>query len=264
MLKKVLAKIKYVLVDLDGTAFIGNTPLGDVCGTLSKLRAAGKIVVFIANNSSLSVQAYTEKLKEMGLYDEKDYVYTSGLCTAEYVRKTYPEKTCMVIGTQYLKDEFVNNGIALTDEAPDIVVLGTPTNISYPQIASLVYAVKKGAIYIATHGDSTLVGYNVPLPDCGAFVKMLENSTKIVPNVVLGKPNEYMGKRIMVKFRCNADEVMVIGDSLKTDVQFGINCGFYTLLVLTGDTTEKELKQSDVEPDFVLSALDDITAYLAE
>ena len=261
-MKKTLAKIKYVVIDLDGTAFIGDTPLGDVAGTLNKLRAAGKKIIFIANNSSLCGVATAEKLESLGLYREGDYVYTSGQCAAEYVRKNYPEKTCMIVGTKYLKEEFEKNGVKIVDDMPDIAVLGTDTEITFEKIAKLVFAVKKGAMYIATHGDYTLLGYNVPLPDCGAFVKMLETSSKITPDVVLGKPNEYMGKRIMTKFHCNADEVLVIGDSLKSDIQLGINCGFYTLLVLTGETTEKTLKQSDIVPDFVLPTLDDITQYL--
>lgn len=261
-MKKTLAKIKYVLVDLDGTTFIGDTPLGNVAETLQKLRDAGKKIIFIANNSSLCGEATAEKLAALGLFHEEDYVYTSGQCAAEYVHKNYPEKTCYIVGTKHLKEEFLRNGITLTDDMPDIAVLGTHTEITFEEIAKLVYAVKKGAMYIATHGDYTLLGYNVPLPDCGAFIKMLELSSKITPDVVLGKPNEYLGKRIMTKFHCNADEVLVIGDSLKSDIQLGINCGFYTLLVLTGETTEKALKQSDIVPDFVLPTLDDITAYL--
>ena len=40
------------LFDLDGTVYLDETPIGDVKGTLARLRALKKRVVFVTNNSS--------------------------------------------------------------------------------------------------------------------------------------------------------------------------------------------------------------------
>ncbi|MBR2968826.1 MAG: HAD hydrolase-like protein, partial [Clostridia bacterium] len=53
-----------------------------------------------------------------------------------------------------------------------------------------------------------------------------------------------------------------VGNKLETDIKFGIDCRFYTLAVLSGQTTEKMLKASDIDPDFVLPSLNDIVDYL--
>lgn len=49
---------------------------------------------------------------------------------------------------------------------------------------------------------------------------------------------------------------------LATDIQCGINAGCLTILVLSGETTEEILKQSDVKPDVVLENAGKIIAYL--
>ena len=124
MLKKVLKKIKYILVDMDGTTNIGEKQIGNMAETLSFLRDNGKQIVFITNNSSYSKRTLEEKCKRIGFYDERDYHYTSGVATIEYLKDKYPEKKCYVVGTPELCAEFEENGIILTEESPEIVVLG--------------------------------------------------------------------------------------------------------------------------------------------
>jgi len=50
----------------------------------------------------------------------------------------------------------------------------------------------------------------------------------------------------------------MIGDRLETDILFGQNGGTDTLLVMTGITTPKLLKESSIQPTFVLPSVADI------
>lgn len=261
-LKKVLEKIKVIVMDMDGTVNIGYSGIGDMAGTLAAMREAGKQLVFLTNNSSRSRKSCAEQYSEMGLYDPRDTYYTSGAATIEYIKDHYPNKTCLVVGTDALVEEFKESGIEVVDSDPNVAVLGLDTGITYAKIVSLISAINNGAVYIATHPDYACPAEDVYIPDCGAFIKLVELSSGRKPVAVIGKPAKTMGEYIMAQFGCNADEIMMIGDRLETDIEFGINCSFYTLAVLTGATTEQTLKESSVVPDFVLPSLNDIVPYL--
>ncbi len=54
----------------------------------------------------------------------------------------------------------------------------------------------------------------------------------------------------------------MVGDRLYTDIKFGVNSKFNTILVLSGETTAEDLKVSDVKPDIVFNDLNEIVGYL--
>ena len=80
------------------------------------LRAAGKKMVYLTNNSSRGESDYREKLKRMNLWRDGDSVYTSGMATANLLKTDYAGKRVNLLGTKALKSEFVANGIELVDE----------------------------------------------------------------------------------------------------------------------------------------------------
>ena len=54
------------------------------------------------------------------------------------------------------------------------------------------------------------------------------------------------------------DEILMIGDRLYTDIAFGINCGFVSILVFSGETTKKQYEQSKIRADFTFDYVKDI------
>ena len=57
-------------------------------------------------------------------------------------------------------------------------------------------------------------------------------------------------------------ETAVIGDRIYTDVQSGLNAGALAVLVLSGETTAKDLKSSAVLPNVVLQNAGELTPLL--
>ena len=80
------------LFDLDGTVYLDETPIGDVKGTLARLRALKKRVVFVTNNSSKTEEEYRKKLSRIGILGEGDLIYTSAMAAAEHVFAHFPKK----------------------------------------------------------------------------------------------------------------------------------------------------------------------------
>lgn len=262
MLKRVLRKIKYVVCDISGTVCIGGEPIGRMAETLNALRNSGKQLIFITNNSSCGSAYLKESFSEMGLYDERDFFYSSGTAAMDYVKEYYAGKRVYLIGTPALEAAFKSEGVLVVDDDPEVAVLGLDTTMTYEKLAKLITAVRGGAVYVETHPDVCNYYSGNALPDCGSFARIVETCTGCKPSVTVGMPSGYMGEKITSVFNCNADEILMVGDKLDTDIRFGIECGFYTLAVLTGQTTEKVLRNSDIDPDYVLHSLNDIVDYL--
>ena len=96
-LTETLRKIKYFLLDLDGTLYLENKPIGDMKNTLKFLRDKGKKLIYLTNNSSKGAHTYVEKLKNIGFYEEGDLVYSSGVATIEYLNRYYKDKSVCLL-----------------------------------------------------------------------------------------------------------------------------------------------------------------------
>ena len=65
-IEELIQKTKVFLLDMDGTIYIDETPIGEMKKTLSLLREKGKKLVYCTNNSSKTPEEYREKLAKIG------------------------------------------------------------------------------------------------------------------------------------------------------------------------------------------------------
>lgn len=262
-LSDALKEAEYFLLDMDGTLYVGDEPIGDMAATLAALRNKGKKLVYLTNNSSRSVEDYRAKLVRIGLWGEGDEVYTSGVATAETVCERFAGKRVYLVGTESLQKEFLAHGIALTEEDPDIVVLAYDTGLNYDKLCKLTYFLRKGAYYVATHPDLNCPAPKASVPDVGSFIALVEASTGRRPDEIVGKPFPGMGDRL-VRRLCGRDgddvrkKFIMTGDRMNTDIRFGNACGFRTLLVLSGETTRENVKNYPDRPDFILGNFNEV------
>ncbi|MBE5742509.1 MAG: HAD-IIA family hydrolase [Clostridiales bacterium] len=264
-LLKAVKKAKCFLLDMDGTIYVGDKLIGEMDKTLSLLRENGKKIIFLTNNSSKSKVKYEEKLRAIGLFSNKDSVYTSGIATAEYLNLHYKGKSVYLLGTDALKQEFKSMGVNLVeDKTPDVCVLAYDTELTYEKLCKFVTYLKRGAYYIATHPDVNCPHPEVFVPDVGAFMKLIEESTGLTPSVIIGKPYSGMGDNLMQTMNLSSDKFIMVGDRLHTDIAFGNACGFTAILVLSGEAKTTDIGKLSGKPDFVLDSLNDIVEYLKE
>lgn len=255
-------RTKVFLLDMDGTIYFDETPIGDMKNTLSALRKAGKRLVYFTNNSSKTPDEYEKKLKRIGFWENGDLVYTSAMATAEYLREFYPDKTVYVVATEAVKKSFENYGVNVVEENPDICVLAYDTTLNFEKLRKINKYVVEGATYIATHPDAVCPSKDVFPPDVGSFIALLKVSSGKEPDLICGKPYTTMGDCIKRKLGVENDEITMVGDRLHTDIRFGVNNRFHTLLVLSGESTEETLKNSPDTPEAVLPSLNEIVKFL--
>ena len=261
-MEKALAKKKVFLLDMDGTIYLEDTPIGDMIRTLQIMREKGKRIVYLTNNSSKSERAYVEKLKRIGFYDERDLVYTSAMATVEYIKAHFDGKRVYLVANDSVKEEFAAAGILLTEQNPEVVVLAYDTGIDFQKFSALNEAIVNGAFYIATHPDAVCPAKGVFPPDVGSFIALLQCSSGKEPDLICGKPGTVMGECIKKRLGVSETEVVMVGDRLHTDIRFGNRNGFSSLLVLSGETTREMLASSPDQPTFVLPSLNDIVPLL--
>ena len=164
--------------------------------------------------------------------------------------------------TNSVKQELLDSGINLTNSTNcDIALLTYDTELNYEKLCNFVKALNNGAKYIATHPDACCPSKEVFLPDAGSFIKMIEVSNGYLPEIIIGKPYTTMGEVLKNKFSNEVGKFIMVGDRLHTDIQFGINCGFHTLLVMSGETDENTKNTSLIKAEFVLNTLNDIKKY---
>ena len=162
------------------------------------------------------------------------------------------------MGNERLRSEFLLYGIELTDTDPDIAVLGFDTTLTYDRLYQFCKFIKKGIPYIATHPDFNCPAEECPMPDVGAFIEAIRLTTDRVPEYIMGKPHSIAGDRISKRYNLPPSQIAMVGDRLYTDIAFGKNCGFVSILVLSGETTKEMADKSEIKPDVMLDKVKDI------
>ena len=262
-IKQAVKQTEYFLLDMDGTIYLDAIPIGDMKNTLESIRKSGRKIVFLTNNSSKTVDEYVKKLKKIGLFGEGDFVYGSGVATEEFLKKHRKGKKVFLLATERIKEDFKAHGIELTEShTADIAVLAFDTEVDYNGLIAFNECLVNGAEYIATHPDYVCPTAGISVPDVGSFISFFYTSSGRRPDLIIGKPSTVMGETVTSIFGTTKEKCMMVGDRLMTDIAFGLNCGFHTLLVLSGETTADMIDKSETKPENVLQDLNEIVKYL--
>ncbi len=248
-----IKKIKCFVIDLDGVVYKGSELVPGMDRRIASLQRKAK-VIFLTNNSTRSRAQYVKKLNGFGIFITEDDIVTSGYAAAKYIKEKYPRGKVYVIGEDGLKKELEWQGVQVCWRDCDIVLVGLDRNINYMKLSFALNFISRGARFIATNTDNTLVTEKGLMPGAGAIVSAVRMASRKEPTII-GKPSEIVGDIILRKAGVDPQDILVIGDRLETDIAMGKKCGMKTALVLTGYATNEEVKHSPIKPDFVLEKL---------
>ena len=76
---------------------------------------------------------------------------------------------------------------------------------------------------------------------------------------VIGKPQPEMALLAMESTGFAPEETVLVGDRLYTDIACAVNAGIDSVLVLSGESTEADLKTSETKPRWVLRDVAELT-----
>ncbi len=262
--KNILYDIKLYLFDMDGTLYLGDRLYDFTIELLAKIKASGRRYMFMTNNSAKSVEDYIKKLAHLGIAATKDNFITSSQATALYLKKHHGDDRLYVCGTESLKEELRSEGFAVVENPneTDCIVMGNDQELSFKKLRDISYLLcTKNLPYIATNSDYVCPTEFGSVPDCGSVCDMLYNVSGKRP-IFIGKPEPTMPLLAMEYAGIDKQNTAVIGDRIYTDVKSGVNAGAISILVMSGETTEEILKNSDVKPDFVMDSAGELLYYI--
>ncbi len=259
--RKALEDIKLFVLDMDGTVYLGNRLIEGSLDFLRKVKETGRNFIFFTNNSSKVPSVYVNKLARMGCTVTEKDIMTSGDVTIHYLNTHCKGKTVYLVGTPVLEQSFLDGGIPLTQEKPDIVVVAFDTTLTYEKLEKACTYIREGATFLATHLDINCPTENGFIPDCGSMCALISCSTGKKPKY-LGKPFAETAEMVLRETGFSRDEVAFVGDRIYTDVATGINNGSKGFLVLTGEATMDDVAVSEVKPTCVFDSLAEMARYL--
>ena len=124
---------------------------------------------------------------------------------------------------------------------PGAVVIGLDPKFSYRTLALAADAIRAGARFIATNRDPTFPTEHGLRPGAGSIVAAVEATVGIAP-VSIGKPAPYLLREAASAVGGRAEDAVMIGDGLLTDIAAAHSIGARSILMLTGVSTRAQLE----------------------
>lgn len=248
---------KGFICDMDGVIYHGNLLLPGVREFVDFLKRENKKFLFLTNSSERAPKELQQKLERLGLEVDEKHFYTSALSTAAFLKQQCPGGSAYVIGEPGLVGALYEAGFTMNEVNPDYVVMGETHAYSFEKIERAVQLVRAGAKLIGTNPDLTGPVEGGIVPACKALMSPIELATGRNA-YYLGKPNPLMMRHGLSLLGVSPEECAIIGDRMDTDIVAGVECGIDTVLVLSGVTTEHEMRKFPYRPRYVLSGVGDI------
>ncbi len=242
-----LKSIKHIVLDMDGTVYLGNKLFKTTPPFFQILKQLNISWTFLTNNSSKSVGSYLKHIRKLGLEGD---VYTSTLLAIDYMKKHFPDKTKLfVLGTNDVKRELSSFGFKIVDADPDIVLICFDTSLTFRKLCRSAYWISKGKVFIGTHPDPTCPTDKPTIwVDCGSIVKCLEYATG-QKAIVLGKPLPDMLRAVANKVGVDVSSMVMVGDRVMTDIKMAKDAGAVSVLIGDKKPTGR------IKPDFIVPNL---------
>lgn len=266
--------IDAVAFDIDGVLLNGREPIPGAPELLRDLRTRSIPFALLTNDGCHSPEEKSGFMRDCGMNVAAEELISCGHGLEEIKEKFgWKNELFYVLGTLGTPCYAARIGLNTTTNVKDIdpcaaVIVGEKWYDWHNHITAAYN-------FFLRHPDRPLV---VPNPDetyphgggkmgvaSGATARMIERlcaaaGTKI-SLVYLGKPHapifEHFHHFLEKKLKRSVDRgrVLMVGDSLTSDIPGGQSFGYQTALTLTGMTNEEMLQSSEVKPDVVIASL---------
>lgn len=263
---QLLLQKKLFLFDIDGTLAIGNDLLDGTAQLIAYLRASGRKVFFTTNNSTKSREDYVAYFAKQGVVVAKEEILTAGMLTLLFCKENLPQKKIFLMGTPSLKKEMEKEGLSITEvyeEDVECVVAAFDTTLSFQKLEDASRLLrKKEVLFLASNPDLCCPTTFGAVPDCGSICTMLTNATGREPKY-LGKPYPDIVKQCQRMDGISAQETVLVGDRIYTDMACAENAGVDGILVLSGEATENDAYDCGLQIPYVFQGVHELYQYLS-
>ncbi|MGW0828126.1 HAD-IIA family hydrolase [Streptomyces sp. NPDC002845] len=260
-----MASVRAVLIDIDGVLTVSWKPLPGAVEALRQVRASGSAVALLTNTTSRTRASIAETLAGAGFPVDAEDILTAPSVTAVYLAEHFPGARCSLLNSGDIQEDLADVGLIEDDDddVPDVVVVGgAGPEFDYAALNRAFGHLQRGARLVAMHRNlywRTDAGLQL---DTGAFLVGLEEAARTEAEIT-GKPSPAFFATALAHLGVDADEALMIGDDIESDVLAAQRAGITGVLVRTGKYLPETHRAASGEPDHVLDSFADLPTLLA-
>ena len=235
-------RVKGLLVDLDGTLYVGDEPVEGAREAAGKLRSSGLPVRYVTNTTRKPRREVSEHLCALGFEVDEAEIFTPARAAVGLIG----EKGCFPLVDESLLEDLA--GVTLTDDHPEVVLVGDlGEGFTYGRLNAAFRCLMDGAELMALQRNRYWRREDGLALDAGPFVAALEYATGKSAKVV-GKPERRFFQLALEDLGLRAHEAAMVGDDPEADVAGAQEAGLKGVQVKTG----KYLQRAGGAPDLML------------
>jgi len=232
-------KYSHAFFDLDGTIYVDGLLVSGVKSSLELLDASGTEIFYMTNNTSIKLDSYYKKIKNLGLPVNENSVLSPVLPLCDWMNKESIKRFFSVGTTEFVEDVLFFSSASQDFLNPEIVIVAFDKELSYDKVAKAAELINKGVPWVITNVDKCCPSAMGPIPDCGSIADLIFSTTNIKYTKHFGKPGAEMIRQVSLLSE-NSTSVLVAGDRVYTDVEIGLSLGAKTILVCTGEYSRED------------------------
>jgi HAD superfamily hydrolase (TIGR01458 family) len=227
-----LDRVETVLLDLDGTLYVGSRVVDGAPEAVRWLREQGLAVRFCTNTDSITPAELAERLDARGFQVREDELVTPVAVAAQLLGSD-PEARVLAVAAEGVRGLLADRLARSGERVTHVLVADPSYGAAYDDLDAAFRAVRDGAELLATQVNRVAVRDDGEHLDTGGWVRLLEYATGATARV-LGKPSPEFFTAPLEALGREPATALVVGDDLEADIGGGSAVGAATVLVRTG------------------------------
>jgi HAD superfamily hydrolase (TIGR01458 family) len=254
-----LSGIDTVLLDLDGTLYVGSRVVAGAPEAVRWLRDQGLTVRFCTNTDSIAPAGLADRLARFGLEAAEDELITP-IAVAGRLFASVPQARVLAVAADGVRQLLARFLAGPGEPVTNVLVADPSYGATYDDLDAAFRALRAGAELVATQVNQIAVRDDGEHLDTGGWVRLLEYATGQTARV-LGKPSPAFFTAPLDALGRGPDTALVVGDDLAADVGGGHAVGAATVLVRSGKG-DRPQPGAGAEPDAVVDSVADLPGLL--
>ena len=275
--KSLLDRYSFVLFDSYGVLKNYQGIIDGVADTLNYIRTDSNTYRILTNDASSSPQRLAERFRQGGLAIAPHRIITSGMMARHFLQTKSIHGKVLYLGTEYSSEYILEAGEeclaigdyqeSMIDDIGCVVFLDDEGYDWHQAINSVVNLLRQRSVPTIV-ANSDLI-YPVSLSSVSLATGSLARLVELVLDrhfIHFGKPDVQMFSHAFADLLVDnpgleKKDMLMVGDTLHTDILGGIKFGIDTALVLTGNTQRENaevlISASGIAPDYICESIAD-------
>jgi len=217
-----------LLLDLSGVLYEGSQVIPGAAEVVAQARKQKIILRFVTNTATKNSADIRAGLTAMGIEVAEEELFTAPVAARNYIVEQHLRPFSLLHPA--LESEFSS----LNQKNPNCVLMGDARDaLNYDSLNQAFQLCMKGAPLIGIGMNKYFKDDDGLKLDAGGFIRLVEWAADSQA-IIMGKPNLSFYQQVVTSTTFAANECLMIGDDVETDVLGAVAAGLQGCLVRTG------------------------------